>query len=143
MKHLICAFLIILLICSNSFAEGKSNPVEKFLLGTNMQYSFCVIDARLSAELGKMPDERCSKNISVTVEKSKKDYDEAIKYINKNDKATSMLKDFYSLYIASMNVVQPEYNELKRIYYQRVANDTRKLDELAIKIKLELNLPLN
>ena len=71
---------------------------------------------------------------------SKEYYFKAKKFVNKNNKATSMIKDYYAYWVTSMRGIMPENQELELLYEQRIANDDRKLDEMRNRIKLELNL---
>lgn len=135
MKHLICAFLIILLICSNSFAKEKQeNPVPFFLAVTIMSRDIC----KLTAESNTYS--AISESISKGIEEPKKYYVESTKFLIKNKKATSMIKDYYAYWITSMRAIMPENQELELLYKQRIANDDRKLEEMRNRIRLELNL---
>jgi len=130
-KHLVYAFLIILLICSNSFAEEKSNPADQFLAITYLSRYTCKLT------IGASEISECSEKKIIN---SKEYYFKAKKFVNKNNKATSMIKDYYAYWVTSMRSIMPKNQELELLYEQRIANDDRKLDEMRNRIKLELEL---
>lgn len=77
---------------------------------------------------------------SAIIKDSKKYYDDAIKFLNKNDKVISMVKDYYSFWIPFVSAIRPNDGELEHLYSQRIANDERKIEEMSNRIKLELDL---
>lgn len=150
MKHLICALMLVFMISNNAFAEEKkeTNPLIDFLVATQSKQDFCNFlvgmiilrsENNLKLENGKKPQTplECANEAKETI---KEDYKKAIEFTKRNEKVSSMVKDYYAFWITSMDSIVPEHDELKFRYKERIAQDNKKLLEMSNRIKLELDL---
>lgn len=139
MKHLLCSFIILFFVSGNTYAEEvkKDDDLTVFLAVTQLQHYACA----LAAEAGLVSNEPLEKALSCInkyLDESKKSYYE-LKKMKKNEKITSMVKDYYAMWITSMYSIAPEAYEPKSKYKERIARDERKLSEVRQRIYLEID----